>query len=849
MRPPADVALLLRVPTLVAAVAVLVAGVAGAAGPLEGTAEGWQGLLGVRPAPALGGRWIVVFDAPSLADKMRVAGGVASEAQQKRWTAAAQAAQDRFLTRLAAHGAGFTPEQRYTRVLNAVSAALDPRVLPVLDAERFVVGVYPVRAAYPAALSANPSASPLSTGTQPDIGIPGFDGSGVEIALIDTGVDLGHPYIAPRLLPGIDIVDPGSDASARQSPTERGRIERHGTELAGIVAGIGGPARIHGMATGAQIRPVRVAGWQPDGTGGVSVYARTDQVIAGLEAAVDPNADGDAHDAARIALVGVVEPFASFEDSPLQRAAAGAAVLDMLVVAPAGNDGPAGPTYGSVGAPGGAATALAVAALDSRRRGPAASVVLRAGLDVLLFGGVPLGGTAKPRDALDLPVVVVLPPPKGRVATGSALDRLFDAGGFSRVAGRAAMLPAGPPTPEAVRDLAQAGARAVLVDGPVPGGALGIDDREEIPIIGVPTAVATRVRRSVRDGVPVRLAVGAARLEQNPGQAELAPFSSEGLAFDGTPKPDLAAPGVALRTAAAGRTPGGSARYGSVSGSSAAAAVVAGAAAVLAQARPDLGAAGLKAALIGSARPLSRSPAAVFGVVDPEAAAARELLADPPRVALGVAFSTGAVLGRGFSLRNTSKRLISAVVAPLEGTGGTLVTVYPTRVSLRPGQSVEIGVSVSVEAMPAPPAALGGTILVTPDVGDPLRVPWVVALPELELPLIERAAVQPPSFRPSDTSPAVLTFTAGRVDGTASRPVLLPLRRVEVKLVRSGRRIGDLLRLRDVLPGRYALGITGRGPKGARLGPGEYELRIVAWPVTGDTPEWITVPFTIEEPT
>ena len=128
-----------------------------------------------------------------------------------------------------------------------------------------------------------------------------------------------------------------------------------------------GPAGIHGVAPGAMVLPIRVAGWQPDADGGVSVYGRTDQVLAGLEAAVDPNADGDAHDAVRIALVGVVEPFASFPDAPLATAAAGALALDTLVVAPAGNDGPAGPGYGSVAAPAGAPGALGVAASDSRR--------------------------------------------------------------------------------------------------------------------------------------------------------------------------------------------------------------------------------------------------------------------------------------------------------------------------------------------------------------------------------------------------------------------------------------------------------------------------------------------------
>ena len=103
--------------------------------------------------------------------------------------------------------------------------------------------------------------------------------------------------------------------------------------------------------------PIRVAGWQPDATGGYALYARTDQLIAGLERAVDPNADGDAHDAARIALVGVAAPYAGFADDPAARAVAGALRLDTLVVAPAGNDGPAGPGFGSISGPGGSPAA------------------------------------------------------------------------------------------------------------------------------------------------------------------------------------------------------------------------------------------------------------------------------------------------------------------------------------------------------------------------------------------------------------------------------------------------------------------------------------------------------------
>ena len=83
-----------------------------------------------------------------------------------------------------------------------------------------------------------------------------------------------------------------------------------------------GPPATRGVARGASVLPIRIAGWQPDGRGGYAVYSRTDQLIAGLERAVDPNGDGDAHDAARVALVGVGAPYAAFADDPAARAAA-----------------------------------------------------------------------------------------------------------------------------------------------------------------------------------------------------------------------------------------------------------------------------------------------------------------------------------------------------------------------------------------------------------------------------------------------------------------------------------------------------------------------------------------------
>lgn len=829
---------------LVAGALLLVAGASGAEQPAAGAA-GWESLLGDRPSAQLGGRWIVVLAKPSLATRVAAADGVATEEQERAWTAAARKAQRDVIARLAFRGAPIEPEQAYYRVLNGFATPLDARALAIVVQDPDVRGVFPVRAAIPAAIGPDTvdDLFDVAGGRRPDIGVPGFTGEGVTVALLDTGVDLVHPYIRSALLRGLDVLDPVGDASARQNPTAPGRPERHGTEMAGLVAGSGGPAGLQGVAPGAALLPIRVAGWQPDVSGGVSVYGRTDQLLAGIELAVDPNEDGDAHDAARIALVGVVEPFAAFTDGPLAAAAAGALALDSLLIAPAGNDGPAGPAYGSVGGPGGAPAALTAGAIDTRRRSPTGHVLLLAGLRTLVSGDQPLGGVVAPSLSVSAPVIALARAAQAIVGGAGGFTRLFDNDGYSRVAGAAVLLPRGTSSPEAVREVVAAGARAVLVDGPLPAGALGTDGPVEVPILGLSAADADAVRAALRDAIPVTLAVGAAAFDPNEGQGGAAPFSSEGLAFDAGPKPEVSAAGIGLATSDPGRNEDGAARYGTLSGTSAAAALTAGAAALLAEARPDLDAAGLKQALVASAR---RGGGSAAGSLDPSAAVAVELVADPPSVGLGIAFAESATLRRVVTLRNVSRRSLEVTIEP--GTADAADIVIETRprvAKLKPGASVQILVVAGVPLLPRPPAALGGALRVKVRGGSTLQVPWTIAVPLTNRDLIPSTRLSNRAFEPSDVEPAVLTVVAGRVDGTAERPQLLPLEELAIDLYRGERRLGRLALVRDVLPGRYSFGITGRGVGGRRLPPGEYALRLTATPVGGGEKDEETVPFTI----
>ena len=641
---------------------------------------GWQGVLGVRTAVSTAQRYIVLLNPPSLAARVRTAGGEATEKEMTEWTSAAVAQQEQFLARLSAVGARIAPEYRYVRVVNGFSARLDPTSLALLDRDREVTGIYPVRIAYPAQSSQDGGVLPSAVA---DLEVAGLDGTGVTVALLDTGVDPSHPYLRKRVLSGLDVIDPGSGGIAQPHPTIPGRPERHGTELAGIVAGTEGPGGLHGIAPGAAILPVRVGGWQPNSEGGYSVYSWTDQILAGLEAAVDPNDDGDVHDAARIALIGMVEPYAAFADGPLPRGIAGAADLDMLTVVPAGNDGSAGPGYGSIAGPGAAESAITVAAADGRLAAPTVRVHLRAGLRVIYQDDVPLGGA--PSGTVTSDVVLV-----DRRAASQGIGAMFSDEGVSAVAGHAVLLPRGALSEDTVEETTSAGALAVLVDGALPAGAFSLDVPPGVPVVGLPSGVVAEVRALLAAGIPVTVAIGDVQVASREAGGSIAAFSSRGLVLDGGLKPSLAAPGVSVPTSEPGRGDDGEIRFGTLSGTSAAAAVTAGVAAVLAQGRPGLSARGLQSVLVGSAQRADLDPTASgAGVVDLRAAVQQEVFAEPSLISFGAIGTAGAE--RVLRLTNVSTRRLSvsigsAAIAPK----GVEIAVDPQHVRIRPGASTDV---------------------------------------------------------------------------------------------------------------------------------------------------------------
>jgi Subtilase family/Peptidase inhibitor I9 len=814
-------------------------------------AASWRGLVGATPTPVANEqRVIVVLKAPSLADQVTAAGGRATEAQERSWTAAAYAAQTRLLKSLAFDGITVKPDYSYARVLNGFAATLDPRALVLIEHSAQVDAVYPVRAAFPAALSRRvgraKSLAAAGAGGQ-GANLPGLDGHGVTIALLDTGIDLTHPFLHGRVLPGIDVIDKNGTTNAATDPQNPGLIERHGTELAGLLVGSRGPGGLRGVAPGATILPIRVAGWQPNLSGTDAVYARTDQLLAGIERAVDPNDDGDAHDAVRIALVGVDEPYAAFSDGPEARAVQGALALNTLVVAPAGNDGAAGPAYGSVGAPAAAPDALAVGATDGRAQTSTVRVVLRRGIDVLFDGQVPLAGSVAPARVLKLAAAA---PRAIQRPDGATSYAFVDQNGVSLVAGRAALTPSGDNPLSAALAAAHAGAAVVLLYGQsVPPGSLRAAAALGVPVAVVPTAPALAMLAATRAGVNSGIVIGAVKLQPNSASGEVAGFSSQGLAFDGGVKPNLVAPGVALATSEPGRAADGSALYGTVNGTSGSAATVAGAAALLIQMRPSLDGPAIASLLTGYADPGTAITASGSGSLDLGASAVGEIVAAPTALALGPYTGPRWKATQTIVVRNVSTRPLALSLSSVaNGNSGALrFTVAPYQFTLGVGETRNVSVTAT---SPTPPdvSLVTGSIVIAPTGSETLRVPWAVSFRAPATSLVVNASLDHDSFKPSDLSPAILTIRAGALVSQEGALQVEPVSHLDLLLYTAGGQfLGRLAQLHDLLPGAYSFGITGRASTGVTLAPGRYELRIAAWPTLplNAQPSRAKVPFTI----
>jgi uncharacterized repeat protein (TIGR01451 family) len=599
--------------------------------------------------------------------------------------------QGRFSTRMLAAKIDAKVIYQVEHVLNGFALDVDA---DQIDALRKVQGVKSVQIMEPEYPTNSTSVPFLQTPKvwENSIGLPQtYLGTGIRIAVIDTGVDYQHAQfngtglaadytannrtVAPdAFFPSAKVVDgfdfagdlyTGSNAPVPDpDPMD---CNGHGTHVAGTAAGVGvntdntpyagpytsaapyGTLKIGpGTAPGAQLVAYRVFG-----CGG-----STNLTVQAINRAMDPNNDTNLSDHVDVINMSLGSNFGTLSNTS-SAASDNAALAGVIVVTSAGN---AGETYFISGSPGAAQRAIATASsLDS---GINTTVLI-----INSPGGI-AGGY--PAAAAQFTTPAPPPPPSGQTAdVVIGLDAADVAGPLTTdgcsaltnaaaVAGKIVLLDRGTCGFQIkVKFAQQAGAIAAIISNNVPGdsttlinmGSTAGEPQITIPSVFVATTTGDVIKANI--AAPVN-----ATMNLVPGSDTMSSFSSRGprLASNGL-KPDITAPGQAITSAQTGITCTGTAPSTgcqtptaggviansaplTISGTSMASPHVAGVMALLKQIHPDWSVEELKAlAMNGASHDLAFAPGGALWPMS-RVGAGR---VDPPNSAVNgsVAFNAG----------------------------------------------------------------------------------------------------------------------------------------------------------------------------------------------------------------
>ena len=170
----------------------------------------------------------------------------------------------------------------------------------------------------------------------------GYDGSGIVVAVIDTGIDASHPDLQGKVVAWYDVVN------GKTTPYDD---NGHGTHVAGIIAGTGAVnSQYIGVAPGAKLVGVKVLA--ADGSGSIS------DIIAGVDWVVQ-NKDKYG---IKVINLSLGSSQSSDGTDSLSQAVNNAWAAGLVVCVAAGNSGPN--TY-TVGSPAAADKVITVGAVDS----------------------------------------------------------------------------------------------------------------------------------------------------------------------------------------------------------------------------------------------------------------------------------------------------------------------------------------------------------------------------------------------------------------------------------------------------------------------------------------------------
>ena len=536
------------------ALAALVVGVAAVPAALAGST------VTAADASSSNGLWFVELNGAAAANGGSVA---ANKAEKAAFKAEAKKA-----------GVTFIERRSFDVLWNGLSIQTKADAATLLDIKG-VKAVYPVGLeSIPPEQTVSPELATAIQMTGADVAhAAGYDGTGVKVGIVDTGLDLDHPdlggdgvagapYTNSRVVAQFDFVgdaynaDPSSptyDPTPAPDPIADD-CAGHGTHVSGIVGANGG---VTGVAPGVKFGAYRVFG-----CGG---SANDDVILAALEQAY---ADG-----MNVVNMSLGDAFNSWPQAPLAQASATLLKNGVVVVASIGNSGADG-VY-SNGAPGVGDGVIGVASYDNTFVNINSATVTPGAPPAITVGYQNMSGTPPPPAA---PFSGSLPLAQPTAGTNPSLGcTAANYVGFP--AGAMAIVQRGTCTFAIKAQQAQAaGAAAVVVYNSVAGGsgyfAGTVGAASGVTIYAVTTSLA--------DGNAVVAAMAGAPQTWNWGTGvvsipnvtggTISSFSSFGLNAELTLKPDIGAPGGLIRST----YPLEAGTYATISGTSMASPHVAG---------------------------------------------------------------------------------------------------------------------------------------------------------------------------------------------------------------------------------------------------------------------------------